>query len=218
MPINIFISVFAAGGSLRFGGRKLLYVANSEEKTIIEKTTDNLKFLSQTEPCLESSNITPVYKVLTDPDFKINIITGCENDALHRIFSSENIVLHYNKNWEKGISESLKLSVSLAIEENCRGILILLGDMPCIKKDTILKILEEIEKNPNKICRPYYEKKPGFPVYLPEKFFSEALLLEGDSGARSIIAANPDDLIKVPTDDPDCIFDIDKMEDIEKLK
>ena len=42
--------------------------------------------------------------------------------------------------------------------------------------------------------------------------------IKGDIGARQLIDANPDQVLKIEIEDPLCFFDIDTAQDFTKLK
>ena len=46
------------------------------------------------------------------------------------------------------------------------------------------------------------------------KYFNLLLRIEGDSGGRDIILANPDDILKIDTDSPACVYNINTMDDL----
>jgi len=61
-----------------------------------------------------------------------------------------------------------------------------------------------------------YDDKSGTPALFHKIFFSALMELTGDSGARKLIADNPDKVATIPF--PEGITDIDTVSDYELLK
>ncbi len=132
------------------------------------------------------------------------VISGNED------FSSinfRNLKVLINKKAELGLSESIKMALIEAKDED--GILIFLGDMPEISLNLAKKVFEMADE---KIVFPTYNGIKGFPVYIPLKYFDEAMKTKGDKGLRNLIISKSD----VVTFDwgSSCVFDVDFFEDI----
>jgi molybdenum cofactor cytidylyltransferase len=93
--------------------------------------------------------------------------------------------------------------------------MIVLGDMPSVTPallDTLIAAFNPAEGRA--ICVAAHEGKRGNPVLWARRFFPEMMAVEGDVGAKHIIAAN-DELVcevEVSTDAP--LVDIDTREDL----
>ena len=90
------------------------------------------------------------------------------------------------------------------------GVMLFLGDMPHIKQDTCLELLEAFGEHPDKtIIAPTFEERRGHPVLFRRTHFDELMALGDDNGARHILAANATTLLAVPTTDAGVLADID---------
>jgi molybdenum cofactor cytidylyltransferase len=47
------------------------------------------------------------------------------------------------------------------------------------------------------------------------RYRKQLLALDGDRGARAILATHPDDVARVPVDDPGVVLDLDTREEYE---
>ena len=90
----------------------------------------------------------------------------------------------------------------------------LLGDQPMVDSMLIDLMLKRFYKSDKNICAPIYKGKRGNPTIFSRKYFNLLRRVKGDSGGRDIIIANPDDILKVNTDSPACVYDIDTMDDL----
>ncbi|MBW2251143.1 MAG: NTP transferase domain-containing protein, partial [Deltaproteobacteria bacterium] len=75
-------------------------------------------------------------------------------------------------------------------------------------------MLKRFYKSDKNICVPLYKGKRGNPTIFSRKYFNLLQSMEGDSGGRDIITANPDDVLKIETDSPASVYDIDTMDDL----
>ncbi|HKI75269.1 MAG TPA: nucleotidyltransferase family protein [Pseudomonadales bacterium] len=94
--------------------------------------------------------------------------------------------------------------------------MILLGDMPYLKSDTLRALLDAYQANQAKapIVLPSKDGKTGHPVIFAARYFEEIEALMGDVGARAVVDAHPDAVITVAVSDPGIFRDIDTPEDL----
>jgi len=93
------------------------------------------------------------------------------------------------------------------------GWLILPADMPLVQPSTILAVAAGLERFP--VCYAQYRGIQGHPVGFDTELYSELTALQGDEGARRIVAryaAQP-----VPVEDPGVHIDVDTVEDLVRL-
>ncbi|MBI1991250.1 MAG: nucleotidyltransferase family protein, partial [Betaproteobacteria bacterium] len=113
----------------------------------------------------------------------------------------------------RGMGASLAHGV--AARRGADGWLIALADMPLIESATIAAIVHEIEAGRHLVA-PTYQGQRGHPVGLGKRFGAQLLALDGDAGARDIIAAHPGELALIECDDPGVLQDIDRRADLAK--
>lgn len=120
---------------------------------------------------------------------------------------------------EDGMSSSLRLG----LEGILRGgdapdaLMILLGDQPLIRPET-LRLLHAAFRRARAAgedcpaAAPAHAGRRGNPVILDRSLFPDLALVEGDRGARDILAGLGPRLLLVPTDDPGVTHDVDTPE------
>ena len=123
-----------------------------------------------------------------------------------------------NRDYQEGISTSIKKAVEKCSSADIDGILLFLGDMPLVPEAVIEQVINESRAHPRRFVRPYYRDVPGFPVFIPRRFFKELLTLTGDDGAKRIINEHSEDIEVIQTDERGCIFDIDQKQDLKKIQ
>jgi molybdenum cofactor cytidylyltransferase len=64
------------------------------------------------------------------------------------------------------------------------------------------------------MAAPYFRTRRGHPVGIAAKFRPELEALQGDEGARKVLAAHEKSLLKIPVGDPGVLRDIDTPGDL----
>jgi len=93
------------------------------------------------------------------------------------------------------------------------GWIIALADMPYVAPDTIAALRAALEGGAG-IAAPFYQGQRGNPVAFGAQYLQHLLALEGDRGARSVLAAHV--VTKVEVNDPGILHDIDTPSDLDK--
>ena len=192
---NIFIHpvLLAAGGSKRLGYPKQL-----------------LKYKSKS---LISRSIYIANSITSNP---VSIIIGSNALKIRLAIKHQtnNSIIIFNRKWELGISESLKISKK-HINPSAKAILILSCDQPFINNKHIDKLIEIWNKNKNKIVVAKYNNTFGIPLILPKKLFYLLDMVTGDQGIKKIVKERKDLLKKVTINSAG--IDIDTEEDKKKF-
>ena len=119
-----------------------------------------------------------------------------------------------NRDFTGGLSESLKCGLR-ALPPDCEGVAVLLGDMPFVTRHLIDALIAAFDPARGQaICAPAYRGQRGNPVLWARQFFPEMLALEGDVGARSLMARHEAVLYELEVADDGALTDIDTPEDL----
>ena len=120
-----------------------------------------------------------------------------------------------------GQAESLKAGVrriqafASATRSAPPGAMILLGDQPLVGAELVRALADFFLEEPDRAAAPACGGVRGNPVVLPAKAFEAVLQLDGDKGARGILAAFG--LRLLPTNDTAALTDVDTWEAYESL-
>ena len=117
-----------------------------------------------------------------------------------------------NPDFRNGLSTSLKCGLQ-ALPGDCDGAIVLLGDMPAITPALIDKLIAAFDPSEARaICVAAWKGKRGNPVLWGRQFFADMLQLEGDVGAKHLMAANGELVCEVEAADDAPLVDIDTPE------
>lgn len=106
------------------------------------------------------------------------------------------------------------MSAGVAERSGAPGWLMLPGDMPLVQPGSILAVAAALESHP--VVAAQHRGRRGHPVGFAAELYSELMLLQGDDGARRLLARYP--LHGVELDDPGVLLDVDTPSDLETLR
>lgn len=186
--MNTVAILLAAGSSTRFGSDKLVHALPHGVAVAVQAA----RHLKAVLPRV------------------VAVVRAADGDTA-RALGGEGCEVVVCANAEDGMGASLACGVRAAGAAD--AYLVALGDMPFIRPSSIAALRDALEAGAA-IVAPYFRTRRGHPVGLAGRFRAELEALEGDEGARRLIAANEAALVKVPVGDPGVIRDIDTPADV----
>jgi molybdenum cofactor cytidylyltransferase len=182
--------VLAAGRSTRMGGpNKLLAELNGKKLVRIV-----------TEQAL-ASTASPVI-----------VVTGHQRAEIEQALSGLDVRFVHNPDFAAGLSSSVKAGIS-AIADDTDGAVVCLGDMPLIDARLIDRLSKAFAPDSGAlIVVPVAAGRRGNPVLWSRRFFPELMTLDGDIGARHLIAKHADAVTEVEVEGKSAFLDIDTPE------
>jgi molybdenum cofactor cytidylyltransferase len=148
------------------------------------------------------------------------LVLGASAAAIHQQLSQsllERFKLVFNQDYGQGMATSLRAGLS-ALGPRSDAALIVLGDQPFIRPQTLDQIVAGYGRSRAPIVIPCYQGDRGNPVLLDRSVFSEVMALEGDIGCRAIFGSHLQDILKVEVEDLGVLLDIDDQADYDRLK
>ncbi|AYW41072.1 MULTISPECIES: nucleotidyltransferase family protein [Pseudomonas aeruginosa group] len=113
-----------------------------------------------------------------------------------------------------GMGHSLAIGVQhISRVAMVNAIAVFLGDMPWIGADSLGYLLALA--SPEHIVVPTFKGRPGHPVLFGRRFWPALQGLSGDTGAKSVIAANQHTVRYLPLNDPSILRDVDTPRSLE---
>lgn len=109
------------------------------------------------------------------------------------------------------------LAAGVAASASATGWIVALGDMPAIAPRTIAAVRQGLEAGAI-IAAPFDgQGRRGHPVGLSAHLRDELLALDGDMGARDVVARHAGEIMRIESDDPGIFIDIDTRADLDRL-
>ena len=188
--------ILAAGRSSRMGPRnKLLEAFNGKP---IVRCVAETALASRTRPVL--------------------VVTGHMAAEVQAALAGLEVTIVHNAEFAKGMSTSLKAGIA-ALPAGLDGAVVALGDMPEIGPAHLDRMIAAFEpKEGRSIIVPVHQGKRGNPVLWGAEHFAEMAGLDGDVGARKIIADNAESVVELDLGSAAVLVDIDTPEALAQLR
>jgi CTP:molybdopterin cytidylyltransferase MocA len=120
-----------------------------------------------------------------------------------------------NEDFATGQASSLRTGLAAA-SPGSEAAVVLLADQPGIAAGAIRAVVDAYRRTGARVVRARYGGQPGHPVLLARATWSAVQALEGDVGARELIARHPDWVLEVDVPEPEPP-DVDTPSDYDRL-
>lgn len=118
-----------------------------------------------------------------------------------------------NPQWSTGLAGSVAAGIA-ALPAAATAVLVLLADQPLVDEGDLAALVAAWRRAPHHIAAARFDAVAGVPAILPRAVWPLLATLQGDEGARAVIAAAPD-RIEVPM--PHAARDVDTPDDLARL-
>ncbi len=144
------------------------------------------------------------------------VVLGYQEELVKKnIDTNKKIKFVYNKNFENGISSSIKIGLeNLSIETE--SFFICLGDMPNISHNIYNKLINF--QNNNEIVIPTYKGKRGNPILFSKSIKNILMEMKGDIGAKKIIDKQNKKILELETNDKGVTQNFNTKDNFKILK
>ena len=151
---------------------------------------------------------------------RVVVVLGQEADrvqaALAPFDRDRRIGVVVNEDFANGQSTSVIAGLN-AVGGEFGAAMFLLGDQPAISAAILDQLIQAFGVSDRTICLPIWKGQRRNPVIFGTRHFPALRALTGDAGGRSVIEANPDEVIAIPFDDEVPFRDVDSEDDLEDL-
>ena len=184
---NVAAIILAAGRSTRMGGPNKL-LAELGGKTLVRIVTE---------------------QALVSKAQGVIVVTGHQAEQVEKALQGLKVKFVRNPDFAEGLASSVKAGVA-AVADHADGAVICLGDMPLISAHLIDRLIEAFAPDRgNLIAVPVSDGRRGNPVLWSRRFFNELMALDGDIGARHLIARHSEAVAEVAVEGHGAFLDID---------
>ena len=184
---NVTAIVLAAGRSTRMGGPNKL-LAELGGKKLVRIVTE---------------------QALASRASGVIVVTGHQAAEVEKSLHGLKVKFVRNPDFAAGLASSVKSGIA-AVPDNADGVVVCLGDMPLIDARLIDRLIDAFAPDRgNLIAVPVSDGKRGNPVLWSRRFFKELMTLDGDVGARHLIAKHSEAVAEVSVEGHGAFLDID---------
>ena len=191
--------VLAAGRGVRFGGDKLMAEAGGAPLATW---------------ALRSALAAPVRRVIVAVGDDERLVAALEETAAG-LDATDRLVIARVAKAAEGMGVSLRTAAAV-VSAGTDGVFVFLGDMPAIAEDTPRRLAAALA-GPSHIVVPVESGRRGHPVLFGADWLPALAKLEGDEGARALLAQAGSRLVALDVGDPGVRLDVDRPEDLVRL-
>ena len=153
-----------------------------------------------------------IERVVASSATEIILVGSALSMGLLKKYEGMGIKLVENLHYQSGMTSSIQEGLTTASGD---GYMICLGDQPAIMTSTYNSLIESFHNKPTSVVLPFFEGKKGNPVIFPKAIRGEILNHTEPEGCKQIIHENQHQVLKVKTEDPGILMDVDTRADYE---
>lgn len=181
--------ILAAGGSTRLGLPKQLLQFG--KKSLLRKVCETTIKLDVAE---------------------VFVVLGFEMDRMKRELNDLPVKVLPNHGWTEGIASSVRTGIE-AMPRSIDAAMFVLCDQPFIPSAHMRQLIDACSVL-HPVAATAYADSPGVPACFRRELFPELLSLQGDTGAKSVIALHKHEVAVFPC--PEASVDIDTLADYQQ--
>jgi molybdenum cofactor cytidylyltransferase len=187
---NVVAIILAAGRSTRMGGPNKL-LAELDGRKLVRIATE---------------------QALASKASDVIVVTGHQAELVEQALAGLKVRFVRNPDFAGGLASSVKSGI-VAVPATADGAIICLGDMPLIDAHLIDRLIDAFAPDRGQlIVVPVTDSRRGNPVLWSRRFFDELMTLDGDVGARHLIAKHGEAVAEVAVEGQGAFLDIDTPE------
>ena len=193
---NVAVIVLAAGRSTRMGGPNKL-LAELGGRKLVRIATE---------------------QALASKARGVIVVTGHQAELVEQALAGLDVKFVRNPDFAAGLASSVKAGI-VAVPPDADGAVICLGDMPLIDAGLIDRLIDDFSaERGHLIVVPVADGRRGNPVLWSRRFFQELMTLDGDVGARHLIARHSEAVAEVAVQGEGAFLDIDTPQALEAAR
>jgi molybdenum cofactor cytidylyltransferase len=146
------------------------------------------------------------------------VVTGHEREKVEAALAGLPVSFAHNPHYADGLGGSLKTGIA-AIPAEVDAAVVCLGDMPQVDAALIDGLIAAFDPDRGAlVIVPSSDGRRGNPVLWSRRFFPDLMAVEGDIGARNLIARYAEAVTEVPVTGTAALVDVDTPESLASVK
>jgi molybdenum cofactor cytidylyltransferase len=159
-----------------------------------------------------------VQQALASQASPVIVVTGHEREKVEAALAGLRVKLVHNPRYADGLGTSLKTGIA-AVPEDANAVIVCLGDMPQVDAALIDQLIASYDPERGALVAvPVIDGRRGNPVLWSRRFFPDLMAVEGDVGARNLIANYSEAVTEVPVTGSAAFTDVDTPESFSAVK
>lgn len=147
----------------------------------------------------------------------IIIVTGHEKELLSGILRKYPVREIFNPDYRDGMLSSVKAGIS-NLNHHTEAFFLQPVDIPLVRVSTIQKMIAVFQESETTVVHPLHQGQKGHPPLISARLKEAVLTWDGPSGLKGLLDRYEKTSVKVETDDPGILWDMDTPEDYRNIK
>lgn len=144
----------------------------------------------------------------------VRVVLGSQAERLGDEVEDLPVDVVINQGWEQGVASSIRAGCE-RMAGDARGVLITLCDQPLVAVDHLRMLMSTFQQGESHIVATAYHGTVGVPAVFDRSHLADLMKLDGDEGARKLIARNMADVQTIEFSGAG--IDIDTEADVKNL-
>jgi len=124
------------------------------------------------------------------------VVLGAHRERLREHIKDLPVLIVEHPDWNSGQSSSLRAGLE-AVADRAGAVLFLVADQTELSPQLLRSVIERWRAAPSSIVACAYGGTAGVPAVFPRELFDELRKLEGETGAKPVLARHPERLVTV---------------------
>jgi len=147
----------------------------------------------------------------------VRVVAGHRKELLYPVVDKLKARLIVNERYAEGMFSSVQAGVS-TIGPEVEAFFVLPVDMPLVSVPTIQLLAQCYRRDPGKILVPSFGGKDGHPPLIAAALKKCIINYHGGDGLKGALKQSRVDLVRVPVNDENILFDVDVPGDYRELQ
>lgn len=154
-----------------------------------------------------------VKTALGTPFRPVVVVLGANREQIEPELLGSEVLTVYNPDWATGMGSSIATGLAFLLEQTptIQQVLIMVGDQPLLKVDTLVALVELQSRTQAPVVVSKYTDTLGVPALFTSDLFAELTALHGAQGAKTLIQKYRDQAAVL--DFPEGALDLDTPEE-----
>ncbi|MCH7684750.1 MAG: nucleotidyltransferase family protein, partial [Gemmatimonadetes bacterium] len=129
------------------------------------------------------------------------VVLGPDSDKILEKHDLRDVTVVYTKQFEAGPIGSIRTAIHEILAQPVEGLLVWPVDMPHVTIATVETLVDGFRRSAAPIAVPVFQGRGGHPVIFGREVFDELLEASDSDGARAVVRAERDRVVRVPVSD-----------------
>lgn len=188
----------------------IIILAAGEAKRMGHPDRHKLMALWDNEPLVRRV----AQQALASTASSVTVVTGYRSQAVEDSLTGLTLSIVHNHDYAEGMGRSLATGLHAAGIDHTDGVLVMLADMPSVTSYHLDRVMAAFRACAGRsVIRASSAGIPGHPVVLPRSLYGALRELQGDVGARDVVASSMLPVVFVEVGSA-ALHDIDTLDDL----